>query len=42
MVDESFVEIVSGTDVNQWDATLETWAGLGGDEIKKEVEAAQK
>lgn len=42
MMDESYVEIISGTDVNQWDTTLETWAGLGGDEIKKEVEAAQK
>lgn len=42
MVDEAFVKIVSGADVSEWDKMLETWSTLGGDEIKKEVEAAAK
>lgn len=38
--DEAFVNIVSGADLSTWDQTLTTWAQLGGDDIKKEIEVS--
>jgi len=41
-VDEAFVRIVSGASVDEWDSVLESWATLGGDQIKQEVEDSIK